>query len=75
MTTVLDRVPVERISERARGADPARVVLTVIAGVLFGLGWAAWKVAAGAWLVIAWCGCAVAEGWQSARDPQRAGAS
>jgi hypothetical protein len=67
LTTVLDRVPVERISERARTASPGRVVLTVIAAVLFGLGWVTYKALAGVWFVIAWCGAAVAEGWQSAR--------
>lgn len=75
MTAVLERVPVERISERARSASPGRVVLTVIAAVLFGLGWAAFKAVAVSWLVIAWCGSAVVEGWQSARAAQRAGAS
>lgn len=67
MTTVLDRVPVERIGERARAANPGRVVLTVIAALFFALGWITCKTCAGAWLVIAWCGSAVAEGWITAR--------
>jgi hypothetical protein len=48
------------------------VVLTVIAAVLFGLGWVSFKTFAGAWFVLAWCGSAVIEGWQSARAEQRA---
>lgn len=74
-TSVLDRVDVERISERAREANPGRVALTVIAAVLFGLGWAAFKTFAVSWLVIAWCGSAVIEGWQAGRAAQRTGVS
>jgi len=74
MTTVAERVPLDRIEQRARGAHPGRAALTVIAAVLFGLGWAAFKALAVAWFVVAWCGSAVAEGWVSARDSQRAGA-
>jgi hypothetical protein len=66
-TSVLDQIPVERISERAAQARPHVVVLTVIAAVLFGLGWVSFKAFAGAWFVLAWCGSAVIEGWQSAR--------
>jgi uncharacterized membrane protein len=74
-TDVLDRVPVERISERARQVNPGRVALTVIAVVLFGLGWVTFKAFAGAWFVAAWCGSAVAEGWIAAKAGQRAGVS
>jgi len=66
-STLLDRVPVDRISQRARAARPGRTVLAVIAGLLFGLGWLAYKACAAAWLAVAWCGCAVIEGWQEAR--------
>ena len=49
-----------------------RVLLTVIAAVLFGLGWAAFKTCAITWLAAAWCGSAVIEGWQEARRaPER----
>jgi uncharacterized membrane protein YedE/YeeE len=70
--TVLERVPLDRIDARARQARPGRAVLTVIAAVLFGLGWLAYKACALSWLAVAWCGAAVAEGWQSARAGQRA---
>jgi hypothetical protein len=82
MTAVLDRVPVERISERARAASPGHVVLTVIAAVLMGAGWLAFqawkvigKVLAAGWFAAAWTGSAVAEGWVSAQAAHRAGAS
>lgn len=69
--SVLDRVPVDAITERARSARPGRTVLTVIAAVLFGLGWVTCKGLSVAWLAVAWCGSAVAEGWLAARGPQR----
>ena len=70
--TPLDRVPVERIGERARNAKPGRTLLVVLTGLLFALGWAAFKVLALAWLAVAWTGAAVAEGWVSARADTRA---
>lgn len=72
MTTLTERVPLDRIERRARQARPGRAVLAVIALVLFGLGWLAYKTCAVTWLAAAWCGSAVIEGWQSARAGQRA---
>lgn len=66
-----DRIPLDRIGDRARAARPGRAVLVVIAAVLFGLGWAACRACALSWLAVAWCGCAVIEGWQSAKAGQR----
>jgi hypothetical protein len=74
MTTVAERVPLDRIEQRARQAHPGRAALTIIATVLFGLGWLAFKALAVAWFGLAWCGSAVAEGWVTARAGQRAGA-
>lgn len=75
-------VPLDRIGDRARAARPprpGRAVLTVIAGILFALGWlscTAWALARRAlalgWLAVAWCGAAVTEGWQSAKAAQQA---
>jgi len=70
--TVLDRIPIDDISARARQARPGRVLLTVVAAVLFGLGWLAYKACAVTWLAAAWCGSAVIEGWQQARAAQQA---
>ena len=72
MTTVAERVPLDRIEQRARQAHPGRAVLVVIASVLFGLGWLACRACAAAWLALAWCGSAVIEGWMSAKAGQRA---
>jgi hypothetical protein len=72
LTSIADRVPLDRIDRRARQARPGRVLLTLIAAILFGAGWLAYKTCAVTWLAAAWCGSAVAEGWQSARAGQRA---
>lgn len=67
-STVLGRVPAARISARARDVHPGRVLAAVIAGLLFGAGWAVCKVLSAAWYAVAWCGVAAAEGWGAARD-------
>lgn len=82
MTTVLDRVPVDQINARARNVRFRRVVLTVIAAVLYGagwvthktlawslygIGWAAAKVFGAAWTALTWMGQAVVVGWVDAR--------
>lgn len=70
-TTVLDRVPVDRITEQARQARPGRTLLTLIAGALFGLGWLAAKAFAVIWLASTWSWTAVGVGWQAAHGPSR----
>ena len=72
LTSLTERMPLDRIEARARQARPGRVLLTLIAAVLFGLGWLAFRACAGAWLALAWFGSAVIEGWQSAKAGQRA---
>lgn len=67
MTSITERIPLDRIEARASGARPGRTILAVIALVLFGIGWLAYKACAVTWFAAAWCGSAVAEGWQSAR--------
>lgn len=75
MTALLERVPLESISEQARQVRFWRTVLTVIAGVLFGAGWVAAKACAVAWLAGAWCAVAVREGWREGRGTARRGPS
>jgi uncharacterized membrane protein len=72
VTTLTERVPLDRIEQRARQAHPGRVLLTVIAAALFALGWLAYKACAVTWAAAAWCGSAVIEGWISAKTGQRA---
>lgn len=72
MTSLTERMPLDRIDRRARQVRPGRAALTVIAAVLFAVGWLACKVFAVAWLAAVWCGAAVIEGWQQARTGQEA---
>lgn len=66
---VLDRVPVEQINRQAREIHFWRTVLTLFAGLLFGLGWLTAKAFAVAWLAMAWTATAVKVGWQEGRKP------
>ncbi len=67
MTAVLDRVPLDRISDEAREVHFGRTLLTILAGVFFGLGWLAAKAFRLVWLAIVWVGVAVKIGWMEAR--------
>lgn len=66
---VLDRVPVAEITARARDIRLGQVLLTVLAGLLFGLGWAVAKLFTITWLAVAWCAVAVKVGWTQGRRP------
>lgn len=70
MTTLTERIPVDEITAQAREVHFWRSVLTVIAAVLFGLGWVVAKAFGVAWLAAAWSAVAVREGW---REGRRAG--
>lgn len=65
--SLLERIPLDEISVQARQARPGRAALTVIAAVLFGLGWLAAKVLTGLWLALVWSAVAVKVGWQAGR--------
>lgn len=71
MTAVLDRVPVEQITEQARQVRFWPTVLRLIAFILFGLGWLTAKGFGFAWLALAWCAVAVRTGWQEGRAGPR----
>ena len=71
MTTLTERIPLDEITEQARQVRPARTALTVVAAVLFGLGWIGARVFAVAWLSVMWCGVAVREGWRASHGPSR----
>lgn len=63
------RVPVDRITAEARQANFGRAVLTVIAAVLFSVGWVAARAVGVVWVAAAWCAVAVRVGWNAARAP------
>lgn len=70
MTAVLDRVPVEEITARARQIKLGHVLLTVLGAVLIGAAWCAAKLLlitwALAWGWIRWVIAAFMVGWDSA---------
>ena len=65
--TLLDRVPVGRINEQARQVHFRRTVATILAGVLWMVGWLAGKTLGLVWLALAWVATAVRIGWTDAR--------
>lgn len=69
--TFFDEALTQRITAEARETHFWRTVLTVVAGLLFGLGWITYKTFAALWFVAAWCGAAVKVGWQEARSGAR----
>ena len=71
MTTLADRVPVDSITQQAREVKFGRAVLTLIAAVLFGLGWVTSRVFAVLWLAFAWSWTAVRVGWEAEHGPSR----
>lgn len=64
---LIERVPVERIHEQAKQLRFWRTVATVLAGLLWGIGWLAAKGCAVTWLALAWAVAAVRVGWADAR--------
>lgn len=65
--TLLDRIPVDEITAQAREVSIGRALLTVVASVLFAIGW----VAARFFFCLAWCGVAVKVGWREGRGQVR----
>lgn len=70
--TVLEAVPVERITAEARATarkvHPGRVLLALLTGVFFAVGWLAAKT----WFAIVWVGTAVVVGWRTAHETRQA---
>jgi len=68
MTAVLaNRVPVDRITTQAKQVRFGHTILTILAAILFSLGWVVAKVFSAIWLVLAWSVTAVKVGWQDGR--------
>lgn len=61
--SVLDRVPVDEISERTRQIHAGRLFLSIIAGFFYVIGWAVAMV----FTAIVWCAVAVKVGFVEAR--------
>lgn len=70
---LVERVPVDRITRQAKDVHFWRLVATLLAGLLWVLGWAAARTCAVAWRAIAWAAVAVQVGWSDARRPDGGG--
>lgn len=64
----MQQATLDRIRDEARTLTPVRSLLTLIAAVLFGLGWLVSKAFGIVWMGIAWSAAAVKVGWRSGRD-------
>lgn len=73
MVTV-DTVVLDRITTQAREIKFSRVLLTVLAGIFYGLGWITARAFGVIWLAMTWTAVAVKVGWQEGRKtpPKRA---
>jgi hypothetical protein len=59
-------IPLERIEDKARQADPRKVALTVLLFIPFVLGWGARKT----WMTLVYLCSALVAGWQEAGRPR-----
>ena len=66
-TNLLDRVPVERIQAEASQVHPGRLLLTLLVGVLYCVGWVAGKTFTVLAVAAGFTVAAVKVGWQDAR--------
>lgn len=70
--SVLESVPVGRITTQARltasTLTPGRAFLAILTGVLFAVGW----LAAKSWFAVVWTMTAVSLGWQDAQRAHQA---
>lgn len=55
----------DRITARARAADPRKVALFLLTGVFIALGWVAAKILGVAWFAAAWAWYALVEGFET----------
>lgn len=60
MTALLDRVPMAEIDAAARQVSFSRLLLNVIVGIFFVIGWTAGR----AWLALVFCAVAIRLGWR-----------
>jgi hypothetical protein len=65
MSTVLDRIPVDRVIAEVEKMQVGRALLTLLVGVFWLLGWLAGQVSRGLKFAFA----AVKVGWADARGP------
>lgn len=76
--TFLDKVLVDEIGTEARRIEFAavagkagRLLLTILAAILYSLGWTVRKVIVATWLALTWSWAAVRLGWREAAPKPR----
>lgn len=62
----------DRVSVEARQVDVGRLLVTVVAAVLWAVGWTAAKVVTTFVRALGWSVAAVRVGWREGRQPQSA---
>lgn len=73
MSTMIERIPLERISTEAREIHFGRTMATLIAALLYVLGWLVAKAFGVLWYAAAWSATAVKVGWDEGRKARVAG--
>jgi hypothetical protein len=63
----IDDSVINRINSEARDVRFSRIMLTILAGLLYGVGWIAARVFGLIWLTLAWSVIAIKVGWQEGR--------
>jgi len=63
-------VPLDRITAEARQVDVVRTLLTILAALLFAIGWLAARTLGVLWISLAWSATAVKVGWVEGRTPK-----
>lgn len=66
-TSVLERVPVERINRQAADVRTGHALLSAVAAMFFAAGWLAGRILP----CLMWCGFAVREGFRAAHGPSK----
>lgn len=64
---VLETIPLDRITVQAREVKFGRTLLTLIAALLYGIGWTLAKTFTLLWFTAAWIVVAIKVGWQEGR--------
>lgn len=64
---IWERAPVEEITAQAKEVKFSRVVLGLLGGLLWVIGWSAAKLFGVVWIAAAWSGVAMRTGWRQAR--------
>lgn len=70
VTELLERVPVDDITETAHRITPGRTVAALAGGLLFLAGWLFAVIAGGTWFVVKWMFAAALVGWKTARHEE-----